>query len=161
MKSKILSREDLAELTRSFQDEGKVVVFTNGCFDILHVGHVRYLEEAKELGDVLIVGVNDDAGVRRLKGDERPYVPAAERAEVLAALGAVDFVTIFHEDTPDELIRLLKPDWHVKGGDYKIADLSEAKIVKEYGGKVKILALVPGHSTSRLADKLHGHRTER
>jgi rfaE bifunctional protein nucleotidyltransferase chain/domain len=154
MRTKILQREDLAEIVRTAQDEGKVVVFTNGCFDLLHIGHVRYLEEAKELGDLLIVGINSDSSVRRLKGDGRPFVPQEERAEIISALGCVDFVTIFEEDTPEELLRLLKPDWHVKGGDYKPSEIPEASVVKEYGGKVKVLSWVPNHSTSKLAENL-------
>lgn len=151
---KVIDREELSELVRRFQGEGKTIVFTNGCFDLLHVGHVRYLQEAKELGDLLIVGLNSDKSVSRLKGKNRPLIPEAERAEILAALECVDFVTIFDEDTPGKLILLIKPDWVVKGGDYKPGELPEAKLVEQFGGKIKTLSFVPNHSTSNLIDAL-------
>lgn len=150
MTSKLIERNELADLIRQAQGEDKVVVFTNGCFDLLHVGHVRLLQEAKELGDILIVGLNSDRSVKKLKGEGRPLVAAEERAEILSALAAVDFVTIFDEDTPETLLLELKPDWHVKGGDYKPGELPEAKTVASYGGKVKTLSHTPERSTSRL-----------
>lgn len=135
--------------------QGKRLVFTNGVFDILHAGHVRYLAEARELGDLLLVGMNDDAGVRRLgKGPERPINPLEDRAAVLEALRAVDGVIAFSEDTPIELIRALKPEVHVKGGDYEVDSLPETPIVRSYGGEVVILPLLAGRSTTRLAERL-------
>lgn len=133
---------------------GRKVVFTNGCFDILHVGHVRYLQEAKSLGDLLVVGLNTDASVQKLKGPSRPVQADAARAEVMAALGCVDAVVLFAEDTPDALIRKIKPDVLVKGGDYKIADIVGADFVLGYGGEVKALQFVPGYSTSSILRKI-------
>ncbi len=134
--------------------EGKRLVFTNGCFDLLHVGHVRSLAEAKGLGDVLIVGLNSDGSVRRLKGEGHPLVPQEERAEVLAALEAVDYVVIFEEDTAERLLSLLQPHLYVKGGNYTLETLPEAPAVLCYGGEVRILFLAPGVSTSSLIDRL-------
>lgn len=133
----------------------KKLVFTNGVFDILHVGHVRYLAAARMLGDLLIVGVNSDDSVRRLgKGPNRPINGAEDRCEVLRALRSVDAVIPFEEDTPERLIRALKPEVHVKGGDYRIEDLPEAAVVAEYGGEVRILPLVPGRSTTEALKRL-------
>jgi rfaE bifunctional protein nucleotidyltransferase chain/domain len=128
---------------------GRRLVFTNGVFDVLHAGHVRYLEQAKKLGDLLIVGINGDASARRLgKGPNRPVNPLEDRAEVVAALRAVDGVVPFDEDTPERLIERLRPEVHVKGGDYRPEDLPEARIVAEYGGKVIIVPLLEGRSSS-------------
>jgi D-beta-D-heptose 7-phosphate kinase/D-beta-D-heptose 1-phosphate adenosyltransferase len=130
-------------------------VLTNGCFDLLHIGHIRYLEQARALGDALAVGVNGDASVRRLKGDGRPLTPERERAEVVAALGVVDWVTIFHEDTALELVQRVRPGMYVKGGDYA-ADPADRRFpieghaVLDYGGAVRILDLVPGWSTTEI-----------
>lgn len=128
-------------------------MFTNGCFDVLHVGHMRLLKRAKKFG-VLIVGLNTDASVRRLKGPSRPLIGERERLEVIAALGAVDYVTLFGEHTPEKVVYLIKPDVHVKGGDYTIDRLPEAKIVKRYGGKVVIAPLVKRKSTTALIEKI-------
>lgn len=134
---------------------GKRLVFTNGVFDILHAGHVSYLEQARALGDMLVVGLNSDASVRRLgKGPERPINALEDRAIVIGALRCVDAVTWFEEDTPERLIEELKPDIHVKGGDYRVEDLPETKIVQAYGGKVVILPLLSGRSTTRIIQKL-------
>ncbi|MBX3096596.1 MAG: D-glycero-beta-D-manno-heptose 1-phosphate adenylyltransferase [Fimbriimonadaceae bacterium] len=130
------------------------IVFTNGVFDLLHVGHVRYLTEAKSLGDRLIVGVNSDDSVRRLKGPDRPVYPAEQRAEILLALQSVDAVCIFSEDTPSHLIETLKPDIHVKGGDYRIEDLPEARVVRSYGGEVRVLRFFDGHSSSHTMERI-------
>lgn len=130
------------------------VVFTNGCFDILHVGHVRYLKQARELGDVLVIGLNTDAGVRRLKGSERPLQPEGARAEILAALGCVDFVVLFGEETPEQLIRQVRPDVLVKGGDYSIGTIVGAAFVQSYGGQVKVLPFSEGFSTSSIIEKI-------
>lgn len=134
-----MARAELAEIVLQAQSAGKVVVFTNGCFDILHVGHVRYLQQARALGDLLVVGMNTDESVRRLKGPERPINSENDRAEVLAALECVDFVTLFGEQLPTDLICALKPDIDVKGGDYLPEDMPEAKAVFAYGGRVEII----------------------
>ncbi|AFY02869.1 D-glycero-beta-D-manno-heptose 1-phosphate adenylyltransferase [Bdellovibrio bacteriovorus] len=132
---------------------GKKIVFTNGCFDLLHVGHVRYLQEAQKLGDLLVVGVNSDASVKRLKGPTRPVQIEADRAEILAALGAVDFTVIFTEDTPENLIHKVRPDILVKGGDWKIDSIVGAPFVMSYGGQVMSLQFVDGKSTTKLIEK--------
>ena len=138
----------------NYEKDEKKVVFTNGCFDILHAGHVRYLNAAKALGDVLIVGLNSDESVRRLKGEGRPVNPAADRAEVLAGLRAVDHVVVFGEATAEELVRQLKPDIYVKGGDYSLETLPEAKIVGSYGGKTVLIPMVEGRSTTNVIRRL-------
>jgi len=142
----LVSLARAAELRR-----GKRLVFTNGVFDVLHVGHVRYLAQARALGDLLIVGMNDDASVRGLgKGADRPIHPLEDRAEVLAALRCVEAVVAFSEPTPEQLIDALRPEVHVKGGDYREQDLPEAALVRSYGGEVVILPLVPGRSTTNI-----------
>lgn len=151
----ILSRELGKQIIEELKAQGKKVVFTNGCFDILHVGHLRYMNEAKRQGDVLIVGVNSDASVKRLKGESRPINCENDRAEMLSGLEAVDFTIIFHEDTPMELIEELKPSIHVKGGDYKKEDLPETKIVEKHGGEVRILSFVQGKSTTNIVNKIN------
>lgn len=130
------------------------VVFTNGCFDLLHVGHIRYLKEARAQGDLLVVGLNADASVRKLKGEERPLQNESERGEILAALGAVDYVTLFTEDTPENLIHAVKPDVLVKGGDWPIEKIVGAPFVLKNGGEVKSLQFVNGRSTSALVEKI-------
>lgn len=138
---------------------GKRIVFTNGVFDILHVGHVRYLQAARALGDALLVGVNADESVRRLKGPARPINPENERAEVIAALGCVDGVCVFREDRPDALITAVRPHVHAKGGDYENADaLPETPLVRSLGGEVVLLPLVPGRSTTRLIEQFGSGR---
>lgn len=151
-----MTRDAFAALAAQFRAEGKKVVFTNGVFDILHVGHLRYLQQARSLGDVLFVGVNADVSVRRLnKGPERPINPEAERAELLLGLKCVDAVCVFAEDTPLELIRAVRPDIHCKGGDYASPDvLPETPLVRSLGGEVVILSLVPGRSTTEVVKKL-------
>jgi glycerol-3-phosphate cytidylyltransferase len=149
----VMDRERLAEEITKLKAAGKRVVFTNGCFDILHPGHSRYLARAKARGDVLIVGVNSDRSVRRLKGEGRPIVSEDHRAEMVAALKPVDYVVIFDEDTPTETIRALRPDIHVKGGDYRLEDLPERKAVEEGGGKVVIVDLEPGLSTTNILER--------
>lgn len=129
------------------------VVFTNGCFDLLHVGHVRYLQEARRLGDLLVVGVNSDASVKILKGPSRPIQNENDRAEILAALGCVDFTVIFTEETPAKLIETVKPDLLVKGGDWKIDQIVGADFVQSYGGKVMSLQFIDGKSTTKLIEK--------
>ena len=145
---KIYPRNQLAEILQTSRAVGKVVVTTNGCFDVLHVGHLRYLQAARMLGDLLVVGVNSDASVQALKGENRPLVSATERAEMLAGLACVDYVTIFLESNPIALLSQLKPDIHVKGGDYTIDQLPEKKVVEENGGKIVLGLNVPGKSTT-------------
>lgn len=151
---RVLNREEASKLIEELKKQGEKVVFTNGCFDILHVGHMTYLEEAKEFGDYLFVGVNSDESVKRLKGPTRPINSEVDRAELLAGLKAVDYTVIFTEDTPVELIGELKPSIHVKGGDYKKEDLPETKVVESYGGRVEIVSLVEGKSTSNVVKKI-------
>jgi D-beta-D-heptose 7-phosphate kinase/D-beta-D-heptose 1-phosphate adenosyltransferase len=150
----ILTREQAREFVREAQSRGERVVMTNGCFDILHAGHVGYLEEAKQLGDRLLVAVNDDASVRRLKGAGRPVNELDDRMAVLTGLAAVDWVVPFGEDTPESLIGELLPDVLVKGGDYRVEDIAGAASVRANGGDVRVLAFRPGRSTSAIIDAL-------
>jgi rfaE bifunctional protein nucleotidyltransferase chain/domain len=155
---KICGRAELTLEVQRRQAGGERAVFTNGCFDLLHLGHVRYLQEARALGDFLVLGLNDDEGVRRLKGAHRPLVPALERAEILAALACIDYVTIFSEPTAEALVSLLRPAIYVKGADYLSADnvtpdlsrVPEAAVVQAYGGTVRLIPYLPNHSTSAL-----------
>jgi D-beta-D-heptose 7-phosphate kinase/D-beta-D-heptose 1-phosphate adenosyltransferase len=143
---------ELLGLVAEAKARGERVVMTNGCFDILHAGHVSYLEEAKACGDRLIVAVNDDASVSRLKGPSRPITPLADRMAVLAGLAAVDWVVPFSEDTPAELIAKIVPNVLVKGGDYRVEDIVGSDVVLQSGGEVRSLGLKPGRSTSALID---------
>lgn len=147
---KVLARASAARAVRAAQRAGERVVFTNGCFDLLHVGHVRSLEQARSLGDRLVVAVNSDASVRRLKGPSRPLVPARQRAEVLAALGCVDVVVVFGEDTPLRTIRALRPDVLAKGGDWSLDTIVGRSEVLGWGGRVVRLREIPGVRTSAL-----------
>jgi len=150
-----MTQPEFAALAEALRAEGKRVVFTNGVFDILHVGHVRYLQQARALGDALLVGINSDASVRRLKGPTRPINLEEERAEVIAALRCVDGVCIFTEDRPDNLIEAVRPNVHAKGGDYASPDaLPETPLVPRLGGEVVILPLVAGRSTTRIVETL-------
>lgn len=148
--SKIKTRDALKTVRAELAAQGKTVVFTNGCFDILHRGHVEYLEKARQCGDALVIGLNSDDSVRRLKGAYRPLVPEADRAFLLAALAAVDYVTIFPEDTPQLLIEALQPDVLVKGGDYRLDTIVGRETVEKRGGKVLTIPLVPNRSTSNI-----------
>lgn len=143
----------LHKLLNLWKSENKKIVFTNGCFDLLHIGHVRYLQEAKRLGDVLIVGVNSDESVRRLKGPQRPIQTESDRAEILMALEAVDFAEIFTEDTPELLIQQVHPHVLVKGGDWKIEQIVGSAFVQSYGGQVCSLNFIEGRSTTRIIEK--------
>lgn len=134
--------------------QGKRVVFTNGCFDILHIGHVRYLQDARAQGDVLVVGLNSDASVKRLKGSERPVQDERSRAEILAALACVDFVAVFDQETPIDLIKTVRPDVLVKGGDWPVEKIVGHEFVQSYGGAVRSLRFVEGHSTTGLVEKI-------
>ncbi len=147
---------DIATLSKVLRQDrqGRKVVFTNGCFDLLHVGHIRYLSEAWEQGDLLVVGINSDASVRKLKGAERPVQNEQDRGEILAALESVDYVVIFNEDTPLELIKSINPDVLVKGGDWPIDKIVGADHVLARGGEVKSLQFVDGKSTSSLVEKI-------
>ena len=149
-----MSLPELEIKREQYRCERKIVIFTNGCFDILHAGHVRYLTVARELGDVLVVGLNSDASVRKLKGEGRPVNSAADRAEVLAGLRAVDHVVIFDEDTAEELVRRLRPDIYVKGGDYSLNRLPESAIVAAYGGRTVLVPMVEGRSTTSVIQRL-------
>src|SRR5262249_47740527 len=134
--------------------EGKTIVTTNGCFDILHVGHVRILKSARALGDVLVLGLNSDGSVKKLKGEDRPINNQKDRAEILSSLGCVDYVSVFSEDTPVEFLKAVKPNIHVKGADYKPSDLAETPVVESFGGTVKILELVPNKSTTSIVQRI-------
>ncbi len=151
---KIRNREALAMLLERERQRGKRIVFTNGCFDLLHVGHVKYLQAARRLGDLLVLGLNSDASIRRLKGPNRPLISQDERAHILAALDCIDYVVIFDEDTPLELIRLLRPDILVKGGDYTPEGVVGKEIVESYGGRVELIQFVDGKSTTGIVEKI-------
>lgn len=153
---KVVKPDELPELAASLRKAGKRIVTTNGCFDLLHVGHVRILKAARELGDVLVVGVNSDRSVKKLKGATRPITVENDRAEILSNLACVDYVTIFDEDTPVEFLKIVKPDIHVKGSDYKPEDLEETPVVESFGGQVKILDLVPDRSTTSILSRITG-----
>ena len=151
--SRVLDRESLVKQAQEWTSQGETVVFTNGCFDILHVGHLQTLTRAAAQGTKLVVGVNSDASVQRLKGPTRPVNSEEDRATLLSGLRCVDAVTVFEEDTPVPLLEVLQPEVHVKGGDYKVEDLPEAETVKAYGGRIVIIDLVPGRSTTGLIEK--------
>jgi D-glycero-beta-D-manno-heptose 1-phosphate adenylyltransferase len=144
----------LETLSKKLHDQKSKIVTTNGCFDILHLGHVQYLKEAKALGTVLVCGINSDASVKKLKGPNRPLNSEQVRAQIIAALEAVDYVTIFGEDTPEKFLSLVKPNIHVKGGDYSGKDLPERKVVEANGGKIALLKFVEGYSTTQLLKDL-------
>lgn len=153
-KDNLLTAEEMRKEIVKLQKAGKRVVFTNGVFDILHIGHLTYLEEAGNLGDILVVGVNSDASVKVNKGDKRPINSEKNRAYVLLGTKFVDYAVIFDEKTPEKLLDILKPDVHVKGGDYKKEDLPETKIVEGNGGEVKILSFVDNVSTTQIINKI-------
>lgn len=150
----LVERQDIAKFCEILRKGGQKVVFTNGCFDILHAGHVTYLEAAKAQGDVLVLGLNTDASVRRLKGPERPINNELDRAKVVGALKSVDYVVFFGEQTAEAVIAEVKPDIYVKGGDYTLDTLPEAKIVQSYGGKVAFIDMVEGRSTTNIINKI-------
>jgi D-beta-D-heptose 7-phosphate kinase/D-beta-D-heptose 1-phosphate adenosyltransferase len=154
MDEKIIKRETLKEKVQALKRAGKSIVFTNGCFDFLHVGHVRYLKAAKAQGDVLVVGLNSDGSVRQIKGPRRPVVPEDERAEILASLACVDFVTLFDEPDPAMLIRFLMPDVLVKGADWAMDAIVGRDIVESAGGRVVRIPLTEGVSTSGMIEKI-------
>ncbi len=149
-----MSAQSLALLLADFQKSGKKIVFTNGCFDLLHPGHVSYLATARGLGDLLVVGVNSDASVRRLKGKKRPIMLEEARAQLLAALACVDYVTIFAEDDPYQLISLLQPDILVKGGDWEISSIIGHDLVEARGGEVYSLSFIDEYSTTSIVEEI-------
>ena len=152
MSSKIKTREEIKQELQAARRQGKKVVTTNGCFDILHVGHLRYLQAAKRLGDMLVVAINSDDSVQAIKGDKRPLVPENERAEILAALECVDYVMIFSELDPIQFLKELRPDIHVKGGDYTLDQVIGRETVESLGGELRLMPGVPEKSTSSLIE---------
>jgi rfaE bifunctional protein nucleotidyltransferase chain/domain len=154
IEKKILDRKMLSSLLTVWKFKRKKVVFTNGCFDILHLGHIDYLSKAKELGDILLIGLNTDSSVKRLKGESRPVVNEQARAKILASLFFVDAIVLFDEDTPYELIKTVQPSILVKGSDYKEEDIVGYDIVKANGGSIKTLDFLEGYSTSSIIEKL-------
>ncbi len=151
---KVVSLGELKKIVEKERATGKKIVFTNGCFDLIHVGHVRYLREAKGRGDLLVVAVNSDRSMRKLKGEERPLIPEEERAEIISALASVDYVVIFPEETPAGIIALLRPDILIKGGDYQKEEIVGRETVEASGGEVVTIPLSKGHSTKRLLEKI-------
>lgn len=154
----IIDRDKIADFCQVLRDGGQKVVFTNGCFDILHAGHVRYLNKARSFGDCLVLGLNTDSSVRRIKGPSRPINNELDRAEVVGSLKAVDYVVLFDEPTAEDLIRQVHPDVYVKGGDYTIETLPEGQIVLGYGGSVELVNLVEGRSTTNVIAKIKGEK---
>jgi rfaE bifunctional protein nucleotidyltransferase chain/domain len=152
--SRILNRSELITIVETARKDGRRIVFANGCFDVLHVGHVRYLEAAKALGELLIVGINSDDQARKLKGEGRPVMSQDQRAEIVAALEAVDFVTVFDESTVEQLLLALKPDIHAKGTDYSEDSVPERDVVRSFGGRVAIVGDPKHHSSSEMIDKV-------
>jgi len=150
----VLDISQLSSIVNSLKQAGKRIVFTNGCFDIIHVGHVRYLKEARSLGDVLVVGLNSDESVRAIKGMNRPIVPQGERAEVLSSLRDVDYVVIFNEPDPYNTIAALRPDILVKGGDWSIENIIGRDIVESYGGKVCSIPFIEGASSTNIIESI-------
>ncbi len=144
----------IEEVVKEFRKKKYIIVFTNGCFDILHRGHVEYLEKAKSYGHVLIIGLNSDESVKRIKGKNRPYVTQDDRAYILSRLEAVDVICLFEQDTPYELIRLIKPDFLVKGGDYEINEIIGKDVVEQYSGKILTIPLIQGKSSTGIIDKI-------
>lgn len=158
---KIKEQRELVHIVQQRRQKDEQCVFTNGCFDILHVGHIRYLQEAREKGDYLVVAINSDESVRQLKGYPRPFITQDERAEMLAALESVDYVTIYDELTAEAVIKRLQPEVYVKGGDYQPDIIPEAPLVRSYGGEVLTVGLVQGRSTTRLVERVVKVLTER
>ena len=150
----LVKQSELNDLLKKLKEEGKTVVTTNGCFDILHVGHVRYLEKTKSFADVLIVALNSDKSVKSIKGESRPINNENDRAEVLSALKSVDYVVLFDEDSPIDLLLQIKPDVYTKGADYTIESLPEAKGIMEAGGRIEFISFVEGKSTTSIIEKM-------
>ncbi len=152
--SKLIDAESISETLSSIRDMGLTIVFTNGCFDILHPGHVDYLQQAKDMGDLLVVGINDDGSISRLKGADRPIHELDDRVTMLAALQCVDYVVPFSDDTPLSLIQSVRPDILVKGDDYTVSDIAGSEDVLSYGGKVELVPLLKGYSTTDIIDRI-------
>ena len=150
----VIKRNEIKNLVQKLKQENKTVVFTNGCFDILHIGHVRYLKESARFGNVLIIGLNSDSSVKRLKGETRPINNELDRAELLSELGFVDYVVVFEEDTPQNLLDEIKPDIYTKGADYTVETLPEAQVVLKNGGKIEFINLIEGKSTTNVIKKI-------
>ena len=150
----LVKQSELDDLLKKLRSEGKTIVTTNGCFDILHVGHVRYLEKTKSFADVLIVALNSDKSVKRIKGENRPINNENDRAEVLSALRCVDYVVLFDEDSPLNLLLKIKPDVHTKGADYTVETLPEAKGIMDAGGRIEFISFVDGKSTTSIIEKM-------
>ena len=150
----LIRRSELNELITKLKSQGKTIVTTNGCFDILHVGHVRYLAKAKSFGDVLIVALNSDKSVKSIKGENRPINNENDRSEILSALRSVDYVVLFDEDSPVDLLLQIKPDVHTKGADYTVETLPEAKAIMEAGGRIEFISFVEGKSTTSIIEKM-------
>lgn len=155
---KIILRNELVEFLNKIRQNGTTIVTTNGCFDILHVGHVRYLQKTKEFADVLIVALNSDDSVKKIKGENRPINNENDRAEILCALDCVDYVVIFDETTPLKLLSEIKPDVHTKGADYSIDTLPEAKTIIENGGKIEFISFVEGKSTTSVIERINSNK---
>ena len=151
---KLVKREDLPELLKELRSQGKTIVTTNGCFDILHVGHVRYLQKTKTFADVLIVALNSDISVKKIKGPDRPVNNENDRAEILCALSCVDYVVLFDESSPENLLVEIKPDVHTKGADYTVETLPEAKAIMANGGRIEFISFVEGKSTTAVIEKM-------
>lgn len=154
IESKIKANLQLKKIISGLKSKGKKVVFTNGCFDILHYGHVKYLEEAKKKGDILVVAINSDSSVKKIKGSRRPIIAAKERIRLVSALESVDYVTTFSESTPLKVIKLVKPDVLVKGGDWKTSNIVGSEFVKSYKGRIITIPFVSGLSSSKLIKKI-------
>ncbi|KKL49012.1 hypothetical protein LCGC14_2319780, partial [marine sediment metagenome] len=152
--TKVRDRKEISQIIKKYQGDNKKVVFTSGCFDLLHPGHIKYLKKASELGDILVIGLNTDDSIKKIKGNGRPVVGEEQRAEMLSFLDFVDLVTFFSEDTPAGIISYLEPDVFVKGGDYQLKDLPEAEVVKSYGGEVVLVPFIEGFSSSKIIDKI-------
>lgn len=150
----VVNRIEIVEIVEDLKKQNKKVVFTNGCFDILHIGHVRYLKESAKCGDILVIGLNSDSSVKRLKGETRPINNESDRAELLSELGFVDYVVIFEQDSPVELLDEIKPNIYTKGADYTLETLPEAETVLKNGGKVEFINLVEGKSTTNVIKKI-------
>lgn len=161
MTAEIMELEALKNEIKKQKEAGELIVFTNGCFDILHVGHIRYLKKAASLGDKLVLAVNSDSSVKKLKGGSRPFVPEAERLEMLAALEMIDYLILFSEIDARALLEEIKPQLYVKGGDYRIEDLPEAETVYNYGGKIILISEVKGKSTTNIIKKIRQSKDEK
>lgn len=151
---KLVKRENLQQLLKELREEGKTIVTTNGCFDILHVGHVRYLQKTKTFADISLICLNSDISVKKIKGPDRPINNEYDRAEILCALSCVDYVVLFDEASPEELLRKIKPDVHTKGADYNVENLPEAKAITDNGGRIEFIEFIEGKSTTSIIEKM-------